>query len=758
MRLPVVLFAVAVSLAPAAPRPASADPLVPPYDVYEAGPSPAAALDADRLEPWRIVHQERQGDRTWLLLALPDGAAGADLPGWGRPRYLGRVREGERLVLVAPEVAPTERLRSGRPLTIAPSQATVLVSTETPHGLAARARHAFQVLGRSQPPPRPVSGPVPGFAPILEQAHAVRPGAGLRAPSDVLAVIAQVRPDSLESAVRQLSERAGFANRYYANPNTEVVHKTYIQTKFADALGDANVSNHAFEVTHPDGYPITVHNVVGRLPSSRPGAGAFLMTAHYDAIGLRSDPLALCADSLRDLASGCDCSASSGTIAGNPACRWDWRNDPTPGADDNATGIATLIEAARVLSTLSFDFDLYFVAFQAEEIGLLGSAAFADSVAAAGQDVYGVLNLDMLGYNARRNEADIVSNEGSEWLADFMVETSQLFVPDLPVEKHVVFFGRSDHASFWSAGMDAILLFEDFDLPYPGYHTHRDLWDTMFPPAGRPNSELQLQLAAQLAVGTIARFAVHYDAPDLALPAGELSVAPVSGSRFVAGSNVILTARVHNYGTSTLDFQGTLTDSLAARVTFYDGDPASGAPAIAEVERRDFFAAGGVVEMPAAWATSPGQEGFHEIHAVVTGLDAGYASSEITPANNSSSVSFFLEAPFGSAPRLLTHYPVPNPVRGGRQGIGIYFELTRDADRVSVQVYDLEGQRVGTFLATDLFVANGNQAGANRLSGEEDFRWEGPDLESGVYLYSIRCFDSSGGVADEGRGKFALVR
>jgi hypothetical protein len=758
LRLPVALVAAAVSVTLPVPRPALAAPLVPPYDVYEAGPLPLVALDAERLEPWQVVHQERQRDGAWLLLALPDGAAGADLPGWGRPRYLGRVRDGERLVLVAPEAAPTERLRGGRPLTIAPSQATVLVSGDSPHDLAARASHAFQMLGRTQPPPRPDEGPSPGFDRILARAREVRPDGALRAPSDVLAVIAQVRPDSLESAVRQLSERAGFSNRYYASAATEVVHKTYIQTKFAEALGDANVSNHAFRTTHPDGTPITLHNVVGRLPSSRPGAGAFLLTAHYDAIGLRSDPLAICADSLRDLGSGCDCSASPGTIGANPACQWDWRTDPTPGADDNATGIATLFEAARVLSSLSFDFDIYFVAFQAEEIGLIGSAAFADSLAGAGQEIYGVLNLDMLGYNARRNEADVVSNEGSEWLADFLVETSQLFVPDLPVEKHVVFFGRSDHASFWSAGIDAVLLFEDFDLPYPGYHTHRDLWDTMFPPAGRPNSKLQLQLAAQVAVGAIARFAVHYDAPDLAIPAGELAVVPVSGSSFEAGERVRMTARVHNYGTATLDFQGTLTDSLTARVTFYDGDPAEGAPSIAEVDRRDWFPAGGVVEMSAEWTTSPGQEGFHDVHAVVTGLDPGFASAEITPANNSSSTSFFLEAPSGSAPRLLAHYPFPNPVRGGREGLGIYFELTRDANRVTVNVYDLEGQRVGLFQATNLFVANGNRAGANRVTGASDFRWEGPDLESGVYLYSIRCFDGSGNVADEGRGKFALVR
>jgi hypothetical protein len=579
----------------------------------------------------------------------------------------------------------------------------------------------------------------------------------------VLDVINRVVADSLQSYVRTLSQGRDWRTaplsqfRYYAHPNTEAIHKAYIEQKFAAELGDANVRNHSFQYPDPDGTLRTYHNVVGMLPSAVPGAGAFLLTAHYDAIGVRSSPAVMCQDG-RDPAVGCDCSRTSSEINGDPACAWDWLYDPSPGADDNATGVATLIEAARVLSDLTFDFDIYFVAFQTEELGLIGSAAFADSLAGAGREIYGVLNMDMLGYNSARNEADIVADEGSEWLADFLVETASAFVPDLAVEKHVVFFGRSDHASFWAAGYDAVLLFEDINLPYPGYHTTRDLWNAIFPAAGRPNSEFQFQLAAQLGIGAVARFAVHYSSPDLALPAGELAVRPVFGTAIEADRPVVLTARVHNYGRSALTYQGATTDSLTARVTFYDGDPAEGAPVIATTDRKDFFPGGGVVEVTASWTPGEGQAGFHDLHATVEGLDTGYGQLEPSADNNAASVRVFVQSPRAARPSVLNHYVYPNPIRGTRDDLGLYFELSRTVTRLSVEVFDVAGRRVGAFVATSRFTTDGNQAGVNQVNGRSDFDWDGPDLESGVYLYSIRCFDDDGSVADVAEGKFALVR
>jgi hypothetical protein len=756
--LAAVLLAGLLAL-PAAP--AHADRLEPPFDVYEAGPLPAAsfARAGGPGDPWLVLHQERQGGTVWVLLALPDGNSAADLWGTGRPRYLGRVREGERIVFVAPEISARERLSAGRPLTIAPSNGTVIVTRETADRFAARAHQAFRMLEYTVPAPEPDrAGPAPAMARALERARA-----GLRTPDDVDAVINAVQPESLETYVRTLSQGASWPTgplpqfRYYAHPNTETIHKAYIEEKFAEALGDANVRNHSFQYPDPDGAVRTFHNVVGVLPSAVPSAGAFLLTAHYDAIGTRSVPATLCQGG-RDPAVGCDCTQSASAINGDPACAWDWLYDPSPGADDNATGVAVLIEAARLLAPLSFDFDVYFVAFQTEELGLIGSAAFADSLAGAGREVYGVLNMDMLGYNALRNEADIVTDEGSEWLADFLLETGETFVPDLAVEKHVVFFGRSDHASFWSAGYDAILLFEDINLPYPGYHTSRDLWGTIFPSSGRPNSELQFQLAAQLGIGAVARFAVHYSAPDLAVPAGELLVRPQFGVFLEEDRPLLLTARVHNYGASQLVVQGVTTDSLTARVTFYDGDPAQGAPVIASVDRKDFFPAGGVVEMAAAWTPGAGQAGFHDVHAEVTGLDAGYAQFEPSAANNVGVQRIFVRSPGSLGPSVLSHYVYPNPVVGSRSDLGLYIELSRQVRRLSVEIFDLSGQRVGSFLATEQFVDDGNLAGENRLTGSQDFAWDGPDLQPGVYVYSIRCFDDDGSVSDVQEGKFALVR
>ncbi|WP_405593249.1 M28 family metallopeptidase [Streptomyces sp. NBC_01092] len=68
-----------------------------------------------------------------------------------------------------------------------------------------------------------------------------------------------------------------------------------------------------------------------------------------------------------------------------------------PGADDNASGVAAILEAARVLAPVALSSTVQFVAFSGEEQGLWGSAAYAAALHATGTEAYRVLNLDMVG-------------------------------------------------------------------------------------------------------------------------------------------------------------------------------------------------------------------------------------------------------------------------------------------------------------------------------------------------------------------------
>ena len=87
-----------------------------------------------------------------------------------------------------------------------------------------------------------------------------------------------------------------------------------------------------------------------------------------------------------------------------------------PGADDNASGVAGVLEAARVLSGYSFASTLVFVAFDREEQGLIGSYHYAQAASATGQNIRGMLSLDMIAYNpagATYNTAYVMSGPDS---------------------------------------------------------------------------------------------------------------------------------------------------------------------------------------------------------------------------------------------------------------------------------------------------------------------------------------------------------
>jgi Zn-dependent M28 family amino/carboxypeptidase len=156
-----------------------------------------------------------------------------------------------------------------------------------------------------------------------------------------------------------------------------------------------------------------------------------------------------------------------------------------PGADDNASGSSAVLIAADLLSQLDFDSTLRFVLFTGEEQGLRGSAAYAADIALAGDDVQGVINLDMIGYDS--DAAPTIDLHARSAIPDSLAlaETfSQVIAaydleltPDILVD---VWIGDySDNKSFWDQGYAAILAIEDEDDFTPYYHTVNDTLQTL---------------------------------------------------------------------------------------------------------------------------------------------------------------------------------------------------------------------------------------------------------------------------------------
>jgi len=154
-----------------------------------------------------------------------------------------------------------------------------------------------------------------------------------------------------------------------------------------------------------------------------------------------------------------------------------------PGADDNASGSTAVLIAADILSQYNFDCTLRYALFTGEEQGLVGSAAYAQQAFNNGDNIEGVLNLDMIGYNSDENPIIELharpGNAGDQAIADLFFDVISAYNLNLIAERPTSVTGASDHASFWDYGYPAILGIEDFQDFTPYYHTTGDRLNTL---------------------------------------------------------------------------------------------------------------------------------------------------------------------------------------------------------------------------------------------------------------------------------------
>lgn len=199
-------------------------------------------------------------------------------------------------------------------------------------------------------------------------------------------------------------------------------------------------------------------NVVAKLPAAQGSISdrIFVLCAHYDSIADRDN-------------------------AG-----WNPLISDAPGANDNATGVAAMLEIAYLLSRYDYDHELRFIALDGGEIGRQGSLHHARRASQAGENIVLVINIDMIGFNWITELVEVLtddSDDSSVWIGEMALIANKWY--DIGLEIRPNRDGSlsvSDHTPFWNEGFRAVTFTESTapwrDSPdYEAnsfYHTFRD--------------------------------------------------------------------------------------------------------------------------------------------------------------------------------------------------------------------------------------------------------------------------------------------
>lgn len=176
----------------------------------------------------------------------------------------------------------------------------------------------------------------------------------------------------------------------------------------------------------------------------------------------------------------------------------------SPGADDNASGLAVLLVLAELLSQMQPLRSVHLVAFDLEEYGLVGSTACAKAWKAQGRSLYLMLSLEMLGYFLGEGRSqkyplpalsrlypdtgNFIALIGNATTIPKMMRLKRYlkkagapcqWLPVINKGHQLPATRRSDHAPFWDEGYSALLVTDTAELRNPHYHKNSDRLETL---------------------------------------------------------------------------------------------------------------------------------------------------------------------------------------------------------------------------------------------------------------------------------------
>ena len=175
------------------------------------------------------------------------------------------------------------------------------------------------------------------------------------------------------------------------------------------------------------------------------------------------------------------------------------------GAEDDASGLVSVLSTARALKQLNPKHTVHFVAYDLEEVGLIGSTVYVGSTVSAIRKqegdgaIIGNLHSDMIGYDERGEFNAVMGTCGERAgpIDEAVLHASEAI--NSPINFSEDCLGRSDHQNFWDAGLPAAVMTDSAKYDrYPWYHEPGDTMDKVNFPYLRSMIQLNAATAALL--------------------------------------------------------------------------------------------------------------------------------------------------------------------------------------------------------------------------------------------------------------------